>query len=170
MGQIGTVVKVLLCLDLFFTVPIVLTAPRQLIEGAALPVLDRALPGHTTAWENIIRTLCVGLFLGLALAGQSVRSVSVLAVLAPGACHLSPDLCCIACVVGRAVVPNINDLATLVGCVVSPTMGFVLPPLLYVHYNGEMMSLASKGAHYAIVLFGAFACVYTTYEQIKSMA
>jgi len=130
-GPLGDVVKVMLCFDLFFTVPILLTAPREIIEGKIMSYWGNE---HKVAKENVIRSCIVLVFLLLALA-----------------------------------IPNINDLATLVGCVVSPVMAFILPPLLHMHYNRDSMPGYSIILHWAIVVFGAFAGVYTTYYQAKSM-
>jgi len=130
-GPVGTVVKLLLCVDLFFTVPIVLTAPRQLMEKA---IFARIGNKHRYWKENIIRTCTVLVFLGLALA-----------------------------------VPSVGDLANLVGCVVGPFLGFIMPTLFYLHYHRDRITRLSKGLHYLIVVFGSFACVYTTIKQIESM-
>jgi len=130
-GPLGKVVKVLLCLDLFFTIPIVLCAPRELIERLALSLMGEK---HKYWKENLVRSLVVVTFTALAIA-----------------------------------IKNINDLATLVGSLVSPTMGFIVPPLLHLHFNWRTVSMLNKVCHLAIVTFGAFACVYTTYVQIKHM-
>jgi len=127
-GPLGTVVKILLCFDLFFTVPIVLTAPRELIEGA---IMTRWGENNEFWKRNFIRTMTVCLFVVISLA-----------------------------------VPNINNLATLVGCVVSPLMGFILPPSFYMYFNWTDLSVGSKVFHSLIVAFGAFACVFTTEQAI----
>jgi len=133
-GPVATVIKIMLSVDLFFTVPIVLCAPRELCENALLPHLPtRIVP--TWVWQNIIRTSLVIIFTLLAIA-----------------------------------VPDLGDLATLVGGFVSPFMGFIMPCVFHFHFNSSTMSGVSKSIHGAIIIFGVFAGIFTTYQQIYDMA
>jgi hypothetical protein len=71
-GPFGDGVKILLCLDLFFTVPIVMTAPRELLDQAILP---RVSIQWKTFAENAIRLGCVCVFTGLALLSNCYRHI-----------------------------------------------------------------------------------------------
>ena len=151
-------VKVLLAVDLFFTVPIVLSAPRRLIERSFIaevhtpvsccrchccprPVYSVTVAcapqgdPYTTLKENLIRSGCVAVFAGLAF-----------------------------------LVPNINDLATLVGGMVSPLMGFILPPIFYLRLFKGKLSQLTVMLNWILIVFGTFAGIFTTIQQIRSMA
>lgn len=130
-GPFGDGVKILLCLDLFFTVPIVMTAPRDLLDQAILPHVPRA---WKTFGENSIRLGCVCVFTGLAL-----------------------------------LIPDINDLASLVGAFVSPIMGFILPPMFHLALNRHEPGQMWRVAHISIIVFGVFSCAYCTYIQVYDM-
>jgi amino acid permease len=78
---------------------------------------------------------------------------------------------CVAVFAGLAfLVPNINDLATLVGGMVSPLMGFIFPPIFYLKLHKGRLSTFTVCLNWALVVFGAFAGIFTTVQQIQSMA
>lgn len=77
---------------------------------------------------------------------------------------------CVAVFAGLAfLVPNINDLATLVGGMVSPLMGFILPPIFHLRLYGDKLSTPVFCINWILIVFGSFAGVYTTIQQIRSM-
>ena len=72
---------------------------------------------------------------------------------------------CVAFFVGIAyLVPNINDLATLVGGMMSPMLGFIFPPL----FKGRL-PLWNVVVNYFLIVFGLFSGVYTTVRQLQKM-
>ena len=127
---VGKVVNMFLAVDLLFTIPIVLSAPRRIIERLVIPRGDP----HTVLKENAARVVCVGLFVALALA-----------------------------------VPDINDLATLVGGLVSPLMGFIFPPVFYLRLFWSRLPWHTRIFNIVIVLFGMFAGTLTTVQQVQKM-
>eukprot|EP00753_Platysulcus_tardus_P017228 PLAT6331.1.p1 GENE.PLAT6331.1~~PLAT6331.1.p1 ORF type:complete len:428 (+),score=216.89 PLAT6331.1:152-1285(+) len=126
---LGTVVKGVLVADLFFTIPIVLTAPRELVE---LSLFSNAKRGMALEWKrNGVRTALVAVFYLLAL-----------------------------------LVPFIQDLASLVGSVVSPFLGFIVPPLLYVTQNSRKVTAFDRCMQYSIIAFGVLSGIFATTSEI----
>ena len=93
-------VKLLLCVDLLFTVPFVFAAGREIVERAVLETLPRCAAG--CAW-----------FPSPTHARNAVRVALLGAVFAI-----------------RFGVPCFGDLVDLIGGVVNAVMGFVLPPAI----------------------------------------
>jgi hypothetical protein len=94
-------VKLLLCVDLLFTVPFVFAAGREIVERATLEMLPRCAAGRArfrspeTHARNAVRVALLG---------------AVFAI--------------------RFGVPCFGDLVDLIGGVVNAVMGFVLPPAI----------------------------------------
>eukprot|EP00455_Lapot_gusevi_P041316 TRINITY_DN477_c0_g1_i1.p1 TRINITY_DN477_c0_g1~~TRINITY_DN477_c0_g1_i1.p1 ORF type:complete len:310 (+),score=98.98 TRINITY_DN477_c0_g1_i1:142-1071(+) len=158
-GVWSNMVKVLLCVDLFFTIPIVTSAPRELLEMALLGLDSTLIPTHDLSKvENVgldqeelqqskiihdpwlewkrggIRWLVVFLFYAIAIG-----------------------------------VPDLNDLVDLVGGLVSPVMGFILPATFYIIVSRREISTLSLVLHGLIVVFGVVSLVLATYLKIHSM-
>ena len=77
---------------------------------------------------------------------------------------------CVAFFVGIAyLVPNINDLATLVGGMMSPMLGFIFPPLFNLRLYKGRLPLWNVVVNYFLIVFGLFSGVYTTVRQLQKM-
>jgi amino acid permease len=79
--------------------------------------------------------------------------------------------CCVGVFAALAfAVPNINDLATLVGGMVSPLMGFILPPIFSLKLHRGRLPAWIVVINWVLIVFGTFAGIFTTIQQIRSMA
>jgi amino acid permease len=67
-------------------------------------------------------------------------------------------------------VPNINDLATLVGGLMSPLLGFIFPPIFNLKLFRGRLPWYIIGVNWFLIIFGAFAGIYTTIQQVQKMA
>jgi amino acid permease len=78
---------------------------------------------------------------------------------------------CVACFFGIAfLVPDVNDLATLVGGLTSPLLGFIFPPLFSLILFHKRLPWYEVALNLFLIVFGTFAMALTTAQQIQSMA
>ena len=86
-SALGDAVKVLLCVDLIFTLPIIMTAPRELLEAALLPHAEHpvkaAADTHLALKQTGIRVALVAFIYALAML---VPSLGDLVNLVGGVC------------------------------------------------------------------------------------
>eukprot|EP01137_Pigoraptor_chileana_P004156 Opistho-2@45508 len=92
-GTFGDVVQVLVCVDLFFTIPIVLTAPREIFEDNVIKI-GKVGPARDTLVRNLVRTLMVCLIMTLAFLVDDIDMLTdmVGAVLSPWMAFIAPPL------------------------------------------------------------------------------
>lgn len=149
MDNLGTsvvvkVVRVLLCVDLLFTVPMVLAFGREVLEKS---LFDSRLGAKLTARSafvasSVLRTVLVALVIGIALGVMG----------SPGGTQA------------------FGNLINLVGGGVNSLLGLILPPLLHLktlRLEKQLTVLAVLG-HGAIVALGTVLLGSSTYFTIKS--
>ncbi len=77
---------------------------------------------------------------------------------------------CVAVFTGIAfLVPDINDLATLVGGMMSPMLGFIFPPFFTLTLYKGRLPWYTVAFNLFLIGFGLFAGVLTTVRQLQSM-
>jgi len=145
-GIVRDIVLVMLAVAMLFTIPMILSASREILEESVIGHLSRGTPTTTATgstpdddvpWKwtrNGVRLGLVALVVGLVFA-----------------------------------VKDFNDMVSLVGGLANCFMGFVIPPLLHVRVQGDNIGSVERILHYCIVVFGVVACIGTTTITMKNI-
>lgn len=121
-GTVLNVLKLLICFDLLFTVPLVLAAARELLEHSILQFLS---PTVDTNSSNIIHS-CLPIDSAQHRISFALRiSLGLLLLLI------------------SSIIPQFGRLVGLIGGVFNALMGFVFPPLLHM----EILKLQWRHKH-----------------------
>merc|ERR1712194_245080 len=99
------VIKALLCVDLLFTIPIILAVGREIVENAILPSAAAGSTGDkkTELSRTVIRAVIVAVVLGISLAATKSSGVN----------------------------QAFNDAIGLVGGLTNTTVGLIVPPMAF---------------------------------------
>ena len=150
-GGAAATIKVLLSVDLLFTIPMIMAVGREIVEGRVLHKLttdevDETDPGSSPMFrEELIRTVTRLLYAALVLA------------LTEGAVHSS------------GINTAFGDVLNLVGGLANTTLGLILPPLAYHRAQNSGWSL-ERGAGVLISLVGLALLGSSTYFTLDQMA
>lgn len=143
-GIVLQIVKVLLCVDLLFTVPMVLAFGREIIEKSlfALSFTQKLVIKYDMATRILIRIFLIALIMGTSI----------------GLIHGTG---------GNAF----NNLINLVGGAISFILGFVLPPLFHLRVLQETKQLRFHSVliNGFICLIGLTLMFSSSYFTIKDM-
>jgi amino acid permease len=131
--------KLFLCLDLFLTIPVVLTAAHETTNEILANRLISAMKSHAPAAAEYI-------------GDTSVTLIS----------HLILRFSLILCVVFVSLIlAEFGSLVDIVGGVLNSIMGYMLPPLIYLKLFGQNISLASYIINCLLVFYGLIVIVIT---------
>jgi len=143
-GAAPAVIKALLCVDLLFTIPIILAVGREIVENAILPSAAAGSTGDkkTELSRTVIRAVIVALVLGISWASTKSSGVQL------------------------AYVHSI----TYVGGSANPLVGMIVPPIVY----HRAVSSGEYGLRFLgrmlISAVGALLLVTSTYYTTKAIA
>lgn len=143
------VVRILLCVDLLFTVPMVLAFGREILERSFFKTSGfrmfspEFLQKNDTMVRNIIRFILVGIVIGIA-AGMNSSS---------GASNA------------------FENLISLVGGGCGVLLGFVIPPMLYLATlrDSKKLNFNNLSFHLGIIAIGLVLFFSSTYLTINGM-
>eukprot|EP00656_Telonema_subtile_P057620 TRINITY_DN9519_c0_g1_i3.p1 TRINITY_DN9519_c0_g1~~TRINITY_DN9519_c0_g1_i3.p1 ORF type:complete len:410 (-),score=89.55 TRINITY_DN9519_c0_g1_i3:176-1405(-) len=143
-GAAPAVIKVLLCVDLLFTIPMILSVGREVIENAVVPPQPQGVP--STKNEEITRTI---IRLGM--------TILVLG-LAEGATKSS------------GVHQAFGDAISLVGGLTNTTVGLIVPPFAYHRAMKSERLNGSRIGGFVISLVGLALLGSSTFYTLKNIA
>merc|ERR1712166_488716 len=150
-GGAAATIKVLLSVDLLFTIPMIMAVGREIVESSVLRKLttdevDETDPASSPTFrEELIRTVTRLLYAALVMA------------LTDGAVHSS------------GINTAFGDVLNLVGGLANTTLGLILPPLAYHRAQNSGWSL-ERGAGVLISLVGLALLGSSTYFTLDQMA
>jgi hypothetical protein len=123
-GNLLLSIKVFICIDLLFTIPLVFSAAKELLESSILSYI-------------------------LINYGNSVSKfyVSSTIYLARILLSLIPFFLAI-------IVPNLSQMVNLVGGVVCSFTGYIIPPILYLKFFWGELSISQKNLCCIVLCFG----------------
>jgi len=138
-GVVLQIVRVLLCVDLLFTVPMVLAFGREILENSLFAM-------HSTKEWTRKHSGITRLFL---------RAILVMAVIGTG----------LGMLLSRSGQKAFGDLIQLVGGIFSFLLGFILPPLFHLRimHKEQQLGVVSFLFHGFISLLGLVLLISSTY-------
>ena len=135
-------VKLLLCIDLFFTIPVILTAAHQIIEKMTKSLIV-AYGGEHYKWQCCRASTLLG-FSHESIILLLMRFFLVFVVVGVSIC-----------------LSEFGVLVDIVGGVLNSVMGYILPPLLYLKLFRESLGLLEYGINICIICYGIFIAIFT---------
>jgi len=152
-GVYLVLLKVLLCVDLIFTFPVVFSSGRQILENAILGGVDRNGNENVAGNENDIATNQEeegeSTSLTLALSRGAITTTAV------GTCY------------GLSQIGGFGVVANLIGGVAQGTLAFIVPPAIAItlkrRENKGRLDVAHELPQWLIAIFGGAVVSSVTY-------
>lgn len=139
-GTVVQIVRVLLCLDLLFTIPMLLAVSREVIEGSLIDSRSDLSSRQDTTFRNVTRFALVLLLMAIGLG-----------------------------MIASNATTAFGNIVTLIGGFFNSILGFILPPLFTLQIKGHRMSKLAIAANASIAILGALLLVSSTIITVEGM-